>query len=367
MGYRAAAKHRKGQPSRIAETICGAVDVRKTSARFFIVMEQVKCAKDLADLIQEPCYWKALRHKGLDTGAKLARNFIEVERGPERNVFAYVMSRERKLIVAIEVVRALLELSRAGMVHLDWKPANVLVTTKSADLRKSKPSEPLLKLIDFGEAAVATKGDGKLDYTTGTQGYAAPEMEYGAHRPVRRSTPRGAESRVRRYGMAPLAADVFSVGVTLLELWVGCLWHGAKTEAGCVKERLEALKRVHAQTHSQTHAHARAHICCMQRDTTGEHDRRFNRQAADRMPQPRSGSTANRATVARAAEEGAKAKGRVLSLSGMQQGYASCNVTSGMQHATLMNPQLTRRWHATSRVLELRDWPMGRGSKSRTW
>jgi hypothetical protein len=22
-------------------------------------------------------------------------------------------------------------------------------------------------------------GDGKLDYTTGTQGYAAPEMEYG--------------------------------------------------------------------------------------------------------------------------------------------------------------------------------------------
>ena len=111
------------------------------------------------------------------------------------------MSRERKLILAIEVVRALLELSRAGMVHLDWKPANVLVTTKaphspllmpltthiqllrarptchicagtglapatsapglgptaqSADLRKSKPSEPLLKLIDFGEAAIAT-------------------------------------------------------------------------------------------------------------------------------------------------------------------------------------------------------------------
>ena len=114
---------------------------------------QVKCAKDLADFIQEQCHWKvhralpnspipfpppppnasarkllarrtgillvnlpalpiaasvllstqastarpagtdsslrqALRHEGLDTGAKLARNFIEVERGPQRNVFA---------------------------------------------------------------------------------------------------------------------------------------------------------------------------------------------------------------------------------------------------------------------------------------
>ncbi len=34
--------HRKGQPSRIAETICGAVEIRKVSVRFFIVMEQVQ-------------------------------------------------------------------------------------------------------------------------------------------------------------------------------------------------------------------------------------------------------------------------------------------------------------------------------------
>ena len=33
---------RKGQPSRIAETICGAVEIRKASVRFFIVMEQVQ-------------------------------------------------------------------------------------------------------------------------------------------------------------------------------------------------------------------------------------------------------------------------------------------------------------------------------------
>ena len=39
------------------------------------------------------------------------------------------------------------------------------------------------------------------------------------------------------------AADVFSVGVTLLELWVGCLWHGAKTEPGCAKERVVALQK----------------------------------------------------------------------------------------------------------------------------
>ncbi len=39
------------------------------------------------------------------------------------------------------------------------------------------------------------------------------------------------------------AADVVSVGVTLLELWVDCLWHGAKTEPGCAKERVVALQK----------------------------------------------------------------------------------------------------------------------------
>ncbi len=82
------------------------------------------------------------------------------------------------------------------------------------------------------------------------------------------------------------AADVVSVGVTLLELWVGCLWHGVKTEPGCAKERVVALQKARRpqQRNVQRSARGGCHaMCChmgqaVQRSAhhgneSGEHDR----------------------------------------------------------------------------------------------
>ena len=82
------------------------------------------------------------------------------------------------------------------------------------------------------------------------------------------------------------AADVFSVGVTLLELWVGCLWHSAKTEPGCAKERVVALQKarrpqqLNVQRSTRGGCHA---MCCTwgqavrrsahHGNESGEHDR----------------------------------------------------------------------------------------------
>jgi hypothetical protein len=135
------------------------------------------------------------------------------------------------------------------------------------------------------------------------------------------------------------AADVFSVGVTLLELWVGCLWHGAKTEPGCAKERVVALQKARRppQRNVQRSARGGCHaMCCTwgkpygalpmatnrvsttvtpptcTRDCSGPHDRPDHRKAADRVPQPRAEAAADSVAAACAAQEGPEATSRVL-------------------------------------------------------
>ena len=231
MNHRASGRIREGKPSRIAETICCAVEVvcDTASVRFLIVMEHVSSGKrnsqDVADLIQDDRHWKALRYNGVDTGAKLSSGFIETETDPIQDVFAYVMSRKRKLTLAVEIARSLRELALSDIVHLDWKPSNILAVARSGT-HDAERACPLVKLIDFGDATTVAREHEPtktLDYTTGTPGYSAPESEYG---------------------IALLATDVFSVGVTILELWVGCLWHGATSERGYHEERMRALQKV---------------------------------------------------------------------------------------------------------------------------
>ncbi len=139
------------------------------------------------------------------------------------------------------------------------------------------------------------------------------------------------------------AADVFSVGVTLLELWVGCLWHGAKTEPGCAKERVVALQKARRppQRNVQCSARRGCHaMCCTwgkpygalhnmatnrvsttgtpptcTRDCSGPHDRPDHRKAADRVPQPRAEAAADSVAAACAAQEGPEATSRVLRVS----------------------------------------------------
>jgi serine/threonine protein kinase len=153
------------------------------------------------------------------------RNRAIFARHTVQDVFAYVMSRKRKLELAVEIARSLRELARTGIVHLDWKPSNILAVARSGT-HDAEHTGPLVKLIDFGDATMATREHEPtktLDYTTGTPGYSAPESEYG---------------------IALLATDVFSVGVTILELWVGCLWNGATSERGYQKERMWTLQKV---------------------------------------------------------------------------------------------------------------------------
>lgn len=94
---------------------------------------------------------------------------------------------EALLEVAQQLTSALSFLHSRGLLHLDIKPANVIV--------QSRPSGPLAKLIDFG--IVRDTGDIATGQTSGTLPYVAPEL-------------------LRGEVVGP-GADYFSLGVTLFE------------------------------------------------------------------------------------------------------------------------------------------------------
>lgn len=84
----------------------------------------------------------------MDTGAAVRNQYVTVD---GHDVWAYVMPRELKLRLGLDLARALRELELAGVVHRDIKPANMLLHVGDAELKEGL----LLKLMDFGEAAAA--------------------------------------------------------------------------------------------------------------------------------------------------------------------------------------------------------------------
>ncbi len=105
------------------------------------------------------------------------------------------LSRDRIVEVGVQIGRALAAVHRAGVVHRDVKPGNILLAGGGA------------KLTDFG---IATNGGGfgthqptTPGYFLTTANYAAPEVLAG-----QQATPR---------------SDIFSLGVVLYELLAGRL------------------------------------------------------------------------------------------------------------------------------------------------
>lgn len=95
----------------------------------------------------------------------------------------------------IQAAEALRAVHSAGIVHRDVKPGNLFVHREG--------NREVLKLLDFGAAYVdwAETRLTRDGAAVGTPGYASPEQERGAD--------------------ADPTADIYSLGVSLLELWTG--------------------------------------------------------------------------------------------------------------------------------------------------
>jgi serine/threonine protein kinase len=94
------------------------------------------------------------------------------------------------LDIAIKLAKAVAALHRAGIVHRDVKPENVILQPDGG-----------LKLIDLGVARLPRLEDSELANSPGTPSYMAPELFTG--------------------GDASEASDIFALGVTVYRLFAG--------------------------------------------------------------------------------------------------------------------------------------------------
>ncbi len=110
------------------------------------------------------------------------------------------MPQERAVRMALQLCRGLAHAHDLGLIHRDFKPDNILV---SSDAQGDVP-----RVVDFGIALSATDLDGDprltaMGVTLGTPAYAAPEQATD--------------------GEVDHRADLFALGVTLYEMLTGML------------------------------------------------------------------------------------------------------------------------------------------------
>ena len=104
----------------------------------------------------------------------------------------------RAVDIAMQVCGALTAAHEHGIVHRDIKPDNIVLVPAQDD--EGQPTE-IVKVCDFGIAALGTARDPSDDRTGGTPEYMAPEQARGAN-----VTP---------------AADVYATGAVLYEMVTG--------------------------------------------------------------------------------------------------------------------------------------------------
>jgi hypothetical protein len=146
------------------------------------------------------------------TGDGLWYLVMELVRG--RSLRRYIEQRPLELELALrwfhQILSAIYAAHRAGVIHGDLKPSNVLIDTSGAIER--------VKLIDFGPSPAMRDGT-QVDTVCGTPQYMAPELALGEP--------------------ANEATDIYAAGVILYELLTGTVPYQGATAFDTMKQHIE--------------------------------------------------------------------------------------------------------------------------------
>lgn len=177
------------------------------SLKIYILMEKLNTNGDLQDCIREPHFWK--------------------ECDGERY---YSMSERIKRDICIKMCECVQDLHKNQIVHCDLKPNNMIYYTDKIHKEGSSfYPEKRIKLIDFG-SSIQMDSNSKSEMTEcdcdmGTEGYMAPEL---------------------KDGLACYKSDIYSLAVSILEIWSGDIWLDGESEsfAECRRDVLRSLREV---------------------------------------------------------------------------------------------------------------------------
>lgn len=156
------------------------------------------------------------------------RPYIVMELAAGQSIVAYcdfiALPLERRLHLMLQVLEAVHSAHRHGILHLDLKPSNIIVT--------SDKQQAYVKLVDFGTAKLADPGQDATSTEPLTVQYASPE-------------------RLRRDDVSA-ACDVYSLGLVMFELLSGG-WPFPRPESiVAMAARASGTARPRALTHGIT-------------------------------------------------------------------------------------------------------------------
>ena len=177
-------------------------DIYKNDYSTFVlfIMDFLPNSRDLYEYINEDHFW--------------SRNLMDDLKKEDNISLSYTLPYSKKVSIAVSLIQSLYEIHERGVIHADIKTGNIII------------NEEKVKLIDFG-ASIFTGEDDILTYTDwkhGTLGYRAPEEEY--------------------HNLLGKPSDIYSLGVTLIELWSGSIWIDACDFKKTRNEVLRSLRMI---------------------------------------------------------------------------------------------------------------------------
>jgi len=169
------------------------------------IMDYFETNGDLYDHINSKVYWE----KTYDNKGYCFKRGYSYKR--------YIMPQSEKIQITKSFLEAVEEIhsKRVGIVHGDIKTNNLLLDKQDN-----------IKLIDFGASIFSEENDGlcKTDWNHGTLGYSSPEDTY--------------------HNLLGKASDIYSLGVSLIEVWSGSIWEDGNDFQTCRNEVLRSLRLI---------------------------------------------------------------------------------------------------------------------------
>ena len=185
--------------------------------KLILLMELLNSHGDLYDYISKKQRWTAC-YKMKNTKKLIPKpktNYLYYNE--EEDIYwCYELSEKQKIKIALSLVKALSSLHHKKIIHGDLKTNNVILHYMD--------KKQIIKLIDFGMSYFSETDDMiDIEYKCGTMGYRAPEQE--------------------EYKMN-YQSDVYSLAVTVIEMWNGEIWIDGESFKECRKEVLSGLRKI---------------------------------------------------------------------------------------------------------------------------
>ena len=184
----------------------------------YFIMEKLKDGLDLYDYLQQEKFWKEISKKEYDTTKSNFANHDQDDR-----YWEYILPYKEKCKLTKEMCYALQEIHARKITHCDLKPNNMVCYTDS-DNKKN------IKLIDFGSSIeMKDKSRVKGGCELATPGYMPREMYDG---------------------IIDYKSDVYSLVVSIIDVWCGSIWGTSEKYTVCRKDVLNGWRRVKDEHHN---------------------------------------------------------------------------------------------------------------------